>query len=94
MARRPRARASTRLPKTLTGILASLALAVLAALGVKTVRCRLDALHQNGYVRRSPSAWDRTGSRCQQIARLDVIASSTTYVYSHIKGLGIGNLRD
>lgn len=30
------ARASTRLPKTLTGILASIALAVLAALGIKT----------------------------------------------------------
>lgn len=34
--RSPRSRTSTRLPKTLTGILASIALAVLAALGVKT----------------------------------------------------------
>ena len=36
MARRPRSRASRAFPKTLTGILASIALAVLAALGVKT----------------------------------------------------------
>lgn len=36
MAQRPRSRASRAFPKTLTGILASIALAVLAALGVKT----------------------------------------------------------
>ena len=37
MARRPRSRASTRLPKTLTGLLASIALVVLAALGPKMI---------------------------------------------------------
>jgi deoxyribonuclease-1 len=36
MAPRPRSRASRAFPKTLTGILASIALAVLAALGIKT----------------------------------------------------------
>ena len=36
MARRPRSRTARAFPKTLTGILASIALAVLAALGVKT----------------------------------------------------------
>ena len=36
MARRPRSRTSRAFPKTLTGILASIALAVLAALGIKT----------------------------------------------------------
>lgn len=36
MAQRPRSRASKAFPKTLTGILASVALAVLAALGIKT----------------------------------------------------------
>jgi hypothetical protein len=38
MARRPRSRTSRAFPKTLTGILVSIALAVLAALGVKADR--------------------------------------------------------
>ena len=36
MAPRPRSRPSTRLPKTLTGVITAIVLAVLAALGVKT----------------------------------------------------------
>ena len=55
MARRPRSRTARAFPKTLTGILASLALAVLAALGIKTDWFRGKPL-ETARVERTPAA--------------------------------------